>query len=115
MGNREYGVVNGKKSPVLTPHSQLPNSHSPTIHMLADIIKIHCLKHHAAFPMPRTSRVVICKEGDDEHTLSDNFPYSGPWIYCCNCQTFIAWEVGRANVSVKQCPFCLSTINPAPL
>src|SRR5262252_6767063 len=80
--------------------------------MLADIVKIHCLKHHAAFPMPRTSRVVICKEGGDEHTLSDNFPYSGSWIYCCNCQTFIAWEIGRANVSVKQCPFCLSTINP---
>lgn len=80
--------------------------------MLADIVKIHCLKHHAAFPMPRTSRVVVCKEGGDEHTLSDNFPYSGSWIYCCNCQTFIAWEAGRANVSVKQCPFCLSTINP---
>jgi hypothetical protein len=80
--------------------------------MLADIVKIHCLKHHAAFPMPRTSRVVICKEGGDEHTLADNFPYSGSWIYCCNCQTFIAWEIGRANVSVKQCPFCLSTINP---
>jgi hypothetical protein len=80
--------------------------------MLADIVKIHCLKHHAAFPMPRTSRVVVCKEGGDEHTLSDNFPYSGSWIYCCNCQTFIAWEIGRANVSVKQCPFCLSTINP---
>ena len=62
--------------------------------------------------MPRTSRIVICKEGGDEHTLSDNFPYSGSWIYCCNCQTFIAWEIGRANVSVKQCPFCLSTINP---
>ncbi len=62
--------------------------------------------------MPRTSRVVVCKEGGDEHTLSDNFPYSGSWIYCCNCQTFIAWETGRANVSVKQCPFCLSTINP---
>jgi hypothetical protein len=80
--------------------------------MLADIVKIHCLKHHAAFPMPRTSRVVICKEGGDEHTLADNFPYSGSWIYCCNCQTFIAWEIGRANISVKQCPFCLSTINP---
>ena len=80
--------------------------------MLADIIKIHCLTHHAAFPMPRTSRIVMCKEGDDEHILSDNFPYSGSWIYCCNCQTFIAWEIGRANVSIKQCPFCLSTINP---
>src|SRR5262249_2928248 len=80
--------------------------------MLADIIKIHCLKHHAAFPMPRTSRIVICKEGADEHTLSDNFPYSGSWIYCCNCQTFIAWEIGRANLSVKQCPFCLSSLNP---
>jgi hypothetical protein len=80
--------------------------------MLADIVKIHCLKHHAAFPMPRTSRVVVCKEGGDEHTLSDNFPYSGSWIYCCNCQTFIAWDTRHGNVSVKQCPFCLSTVNP---
>src|SRR5262245_65713520 len=99
MGNGEWGMR--RKTPVHSPLST-PHSILPTIHMLADIIKIHCLKHHAAFPMPRTSRIVICKEGDDEHTLSDNFPYSGSWIYCCNCQTFIAWEMGRANVSVKQ-------------
>lgn len=80
--------------------------------MLADIVKIHCLKHHADFPMSRTSRIVVCKEGSDEHTLSDNFPYSGPWIYCCNCQTFIAWEAALIDVSVKQCPFCLSSLNP---
>ena len=80
--------------------------------MLADIVKIHCLTHHANFPMSRTSRIVVCKEGADEHTLSDNFPYSGAWIYCCNCQTFIAWEIGRASVSIKQCPFCHSSLNP---
>jgi hypothetical protein len=80
--------------------------------MLADIVKIHCLKHHADFPLSRTSRIVVCKEGAEEHVLSDNFPYSGSWIYCCNCQSFIAWEIGRADVSVKQCPFCLSSLNP---
>ncbi|MCI0390568.1 MAG: hypothetical protein MOB07_17625 [Acidobacteria bacterium] len=80
--------------------------------MLADIVKIHCLTHHANFPMSRTSRIVVCKEGADEHTLSENFPYSGAWIYCCNCQTFIAWEIGRASVSIKQCPFCHSSLNP---
>ncbi len=80
--------------------------------MLADIVKIHCLTHRANFPMSRTSRIVVCKEGADEHTLTDNFPYSGSWIYCCNCQTFIAWEIGRASVSVKQCPYCHSSINP---
>jgi hypothetical protein len=80
--------------------------------MLADIVKIHCLKHHADFPITRTSRLVVCKEGSDEHTLSDNFPYSGSWIYCCNCQTFISWEIGLGNVSVKQCPFCFSSLNP---
>src|SRR5262245_49455776 len=89
MGNGEWGM--GKNllfpPPLPTPHSPLPN-----IHMLADIVKIHCLKHHAAFPMPRTSRVVVCREGGEEHTLSENFPYSGSWIYCCNCQTFIAWD-----------------------
>jgi hypothetical protein len=80
--------------------------------MLADIVKIHCLKHHADFPMPRTSRIVVCKEGADEHTLSENFPYSGSWIYCCNCQSFISWETGQGGVSVKQCPFCFSSLNP---
>ncbi|HKQ77409.1 MAG TPA: hypothetical protein VJ810_27165 [Blastocatellia bacterium] len=80
--------------------------------MLADIVKIHCLTHHANFPMSRTSRIVVCKEGADEHTLSDNFPYTGSWIYCCNCQTFVAWEIGRASVSIKQCPFCHSSLNP---
>lgn len=62
--------------------------------------------------MSRTSRVVVCKEGAEEHTLSDNFPYSGSWVYCCNCQSFIAWDVSRADVSVAQCPFCLSSMNP---
>jgi hypothetical protein len=80
--------------------------------MLADIVKIHCLTHRADFPMSRTSRTVVCKEGAQEHILSDNFPYSGSWIYCCNCQTFFAWDIGRADVSVRQCPFCLSSLNP---
>jgi len=80
--------------------------------MLADIVKIHCLTHHANFPMSRTSRIIVCKEGADEHTITDNFPYSGSWIYCCNCQTFVAWEIGLAGVSVKQCPFCHSSLNP---
>jgi hypothetical protein len=80
--------------------------------MLADIVKIHCLTHHADFPMSRTSRIVVCKEGAEEHVLSDNFPYSGSWVYCCNCQTFFAWNTADAEASVKQCPFCLSSLNP---
>ncbi len=80
--------------------------------MLADIVKIHCLTHRANFPMPRTSRIVVCKEGAEEHVLSNDFPYSGWWIYCCNCQTFIAWKTEGADFSVKECPFCLSSLNP---
>src|SRR5262245_59101744 len=80
--------------------------------MLADLIKIHCLRHGATFPMPRTSRIVVCKEGDEEHLLSSNFPNQESWVYCCNCQTFIAWDHLRADVSIKECPFCLSTLNP---
>ncbi len=80
--------------------------------MLADIVKIHCLTHRANFPMSRTSRIVVCKEGPVEHLLSNDFPYSGLWIYCCNCQTFIAWDTNRADFSVRECPFCLSSINP---
>ncbi len=80
--------------------------------MLADIVKIHCLKHHANFPMPRTSRVVVCREGAETHTLSNNFPVEGPWVYCCNCQTFIAWDGSQEGVSLKECIFCLSSLNP---
>ena len=80
--------------------------------MLADIVKIHCLKHQANFPMPRTSRVVVCREGGEAHTLSNNFPAEGPWVYCCNCQTFIRWDGSREGVSLKECIFCLSSLNP---
>ncbi|MBK6797723.1 MAG: hypothetical protein IPG76_13340 [Acidobacteria bacterium] len=80
--------------------------------MLADIVKIHCLTHRANFPMSRTSRSVVCKEGPEEHVLSNDFPNTGLWIYCCNCQTFIAWETERADVTVRECPFCLSSLNP---
>ncbi|MBL8192131.1 MAG: hypothetical protein JNK38_29240 [Acidobacteria bacterium] len=80
--------------------------------MLADIVKIHCLKHHANFPMPRTSRVVVCREGAETHTLSNNFPAEGSWVYCCNCQTFIAWDANRDGVSLKECVFCFSSLNP---
>ena len=62
--------------------------------------------------MPRTSRSVICRETPQAHTLSNNFPAEGPWIYCCNCQTFIAWDKDRADVSLKECVFCLSSLNP---
>lgn len=80
--------------------------------MLADIVKIHCLKHQANFPMPRTSKSVVCREGSEAHTLSNNFPAEGPWIYCCNCQTFIAWDHHRTDISLKECVFCLSSLNP---
>ncbi len=79
--------------------------------MLADIVKIHCLTHRANFPMSRTSRIVVCKEGPQEHELSNDFPSNGIWVFCCNCQTFIAWENGR-NVSLKECPSCFSSLNP---
>ncbi len=62
--------------------------------------------------MSRTSNVVVCKEGSEEHVLSDNFPHSGKWIYCCNCQTFIAWNAEDQGISVRECPFCLSSLNP---
>jgi hypothetical protein len=80
--------------------------------MLADIVKIHCLTHRANFPMSRTSRIVVCKEGPQEHVLSNDFPTSGSWIFCCNCQTFIAWESGPNVFSVRECPSCLSRLNP---
>jgi hypothetical protein len=80
--------------------------------MLADIVKIHCLTHRANFPMSRTSRIVVCKEGPEEHVLCNDFPITGLWVFCCNCQTFIAWESDRKGVSIKECPSCLSSLNP---
>jgi hypothetical protein len=80
--------------------------------MLADIVKIHCLTHRANFPMSRTSRIVVCKEGPEEHVLCNDFPSNGLWVFCCNCQTFIAWESEREDVSIKECPSCLSSLNP---
>lgn len=80
--------------------------------MLADLIKIHCLTHGVTFPMSRTSRTVVCKEGAEEHTLSTNFPNQGLWVYCCNCQTFIAWDLTQKTVTIRECPFCLSSLNP---
>ncbi|MBO0720109.1 MAG: hypothetical protein J2P41_04765 [Blastocatellia bacterium] len=62
--------------------------------------------------MSRSSRIVVCKEGPQEHELSNDFPTSGLWVFCCNCQTFIAWESGRPGVSVKECPSCQSSLNP---
>ena len=80
--------------------------------MLADIVKIHCLIHQTTFPMSRTSRIVVCKEGAEEHVLSNDFPQTGLWIYCCNCQTFIAWQEDLPGISLRECPFCLSSLNP---
>ena len=80
--------------------------------MLADIIKIHCLTHRKSFPMPRTSRVVVCRETADAHPFSSNFPFDGQWVYCCNCQTFIAWDQELSGISIRECPFCLSSLNP---
>ncbi|MFN0109033.1 MAG: hypothetical protein ACKVZH_09310 [Blastocatellia bacterium] len=62
--------------------------------------------------MPRTSRSVVCREGSEVHTLSNNFPAEGSWVYCCNCQTFIAWDKDILGVSLKECIFCLSSLNP---
>lgn len=80
--------------------------------MLADLVKIHCLTHRANFPMSRSSKIVICKEGREEHVLCNDFPHSGLWMYCCCCQTFIAWQKGRTDISIKQCPVCFASLNP---
>jgi len=61
--------------------------------------------------MPRTSRTVVCREGAEAHVLSNNFPYEGLWVYCCNCQSFIAWEKNDSSFSIKECVFCLSSLN----
>jgi DNA repair exonuclease SbcCD ATPase subunit len=73
--------------------------------MQEDVINVFCLSHGLSFPTLRADRVVICKEN---HVLSNNFPYSGRWFYCCLCQQYWVAPRGRGaqDAFSKQCPSC---------
>src|SRR5262249_6617190 len=76
-----------------------------------EIIKIFCITHNASLTTTRPNSVVMCNEGSDSHTLGENFPNSGKWFYCCDCQHYWA-VVGDMSDFVRQCPACGSSEHP---
>src|SRR5262249_33030806 len=72
--------------------------------MQEDTIKVFCHSHGVSFTTPRSNRAVICKK-DSGHVLSNNFPNSGKWFYCCQCQIY--WVSVKEQGSARgQCPAC---------
>ncbi len=73
--------------------------------MQEDTIHVFCLSHGVSFTMPRSNQAVVCREDPANHVLSDNFPNSGRWFYCCQCQTYWVASKRRGGFP-KQCPAC---------
>jgi len=73
--------------------------------MQEDTIKVFCLAHGGSFTTSRSNQVVICKEDIAEHVLSNNFPNSGRWFYCCQCQIYWVTSKGQGGF-LRQCPAC---------
>jgi len=79
--------------------------------MQEDTINVFCLSHGVSFTMPRSNQAVICKEDPTNHVLSDNFPNSGTWFYCCQCQIYWATSKEQGGF-LRQCPSCGLVKNP---
>lgn len=73
--------------------------------MREDAITIFCLSHGVSFKTLRSNQVIICMEN---HVLSNNFPRSGRWFYCCLCQQYWVAPKGQGERGgfSKQCPSC---------
>src|SRR5215475_3655744 len=79
-------------------------------YMQEDTIKVYCHAHGVNITAPRSGRAVICKKGSP-HVLSSNFPNSGSWFYCCQCQIY--WVAVKEQGSARgQCPACGFIKNP---
>src|SRR5262245_35109390 len=78
--------------------------------MQDDTIKVFCHAHGVSITTPRSSRPLICKK-DSHHFLSKNFPNSGRWFYCCQCQIY--WVSVKVQGAARgQCPACGFIKNP---
>lgn len=79
--------------------------------MQEDSINVFCLAHGVSFTMPRSNQVVICKKDLADHVLSNDFPNSGRWFYCCQCHIY--WVSSKAQGGfLRQCPSCGLIKNP---
>src|SRR5262245_42166695 len=79
--------------------------------MQEDIIKIFCITLGASLAIATPGSVVVCNVGPDTHTLSEDFPNSGMWLYCCDCQHYWILTPDQGGF-LRQCPSCGSDEHP---
>lgn len=70
-------------------------------------IKIHCPQHHSTFEIEESPKIV-CEIR--EHALSNDFPHSEFWEYCCDCQTFSPSDLEVGGKAKDVCPQCERTM-----
>jgi uncharacterized OB-fold protein len=66
-------------------------------------IKIYCPQHQTTFEV-EADRQIVCEIR--EHALSNNFPKSEFWAYCCDCQTFSPSNLDTGGKAENNCPHC---------
>ncbi len=66
-------------------------------------IKIYCPQHRSTFEVEANPQI-ICEIS--EHALSNNFPKSEFWAYCCDCQTFSPSDLEVGGKIKNACPHC---------
>lgn len=66
-------------------------------------LKIYCPTHQSVFEVEEKPQI-ICEIV--EHSISDNFPHSEFWEYCCDCQTFSPSKFGTGGKAESACPHC---------
>ncbi len=72
-------------------------------------IKIYCPQHQSIFEVDEKPQIV-CEIR--EHALSNDFPKSEFWEYCCDCQIFSLSQFGTGGKAKNACPHCeRATVN----
>lgn len=66
-------------------------------------IKIYCPQHQTVSEVEGKAQI-ICEIR--EHALSNNFPHSEYWEYCCDCQIFSPSSFGTGGKAVENCRHC---------
>lgn len=69
-------------------------------------LKIYCPTHQATFEITESPKIV-CEIR--EHALSNDFPKSEFWEYCCDCQTFSLSDLEVGGKAKAACPQCERT------
>lgn len=66
-------------------------------------LKIFCPTHQSVFEVEAKPQIT-CEIR--EHSLSNGFPKSEYWEYCCDCQTFSPSDFGTGGKAKAACPHC---------